>query len=209
VNRESLAFLVAGTFFGLLVGWIIGSQHATPVPAATTAQASGSTSGATAQAPSAPALDTARAAELERAANASPNDADARLELANLYFNAERFDLATPWYEAVLKLDSKNVNASTDLGVCYYYTNQVDRALAQFDVSLRLDPRHVKTLFNQGVVLAFGKRDLRGAEQSWQRVVALAPDSEEGKRAKQGLEGLRSAHGAGGGSTPDSPATGR
>jgi tetratricopeptide (TPR) repeat protein len=209
VNRESLAFLVAGTFFGLLAGWIIGSQQATPAPVATAVQASGSTSSGTAQAPAAPALDTAHAAELERAANARPNDADARLELANLYFNAERFDLATPWYEAVLKLDSKNVNASTDLGVCYYYTNQIDRALAQFDVSLRLDPRHVKTLFNQGVVLAFGKRDLRGAEQSWQQVVALEPDSEEGKRAKQGLEGLRSAHGAGGGSAPESPATGR
>jgi tetratricopeptide (TPR) repeat protein len=111
-----------------------------------------------------------------------------------------------------LKLDPKNVNASTDLGVCYYYTQQDDRALAQFEHSLSIDPNHVKTLFNQGIVRAFGKQDLEGATQSWQRVMAVAPDSEEGKRVKQILDGLKSGHsGTGGagsaGSTP--PAAGR
>src|SRR5437773_8310630 len=105
--------------------------------------------------------------------------------------------MAMRWYEAALKLDGKDVNASTDLGVCYYYTDQIDRALTQFDRSLAIDSRHVKTLFNQGVVRAFGKKDLRGAEESWQRVVALAPDSEEGRHAKQGLEGLRAGHAGG------------
>jgi hypothetical protein len=46
---------------------------------------------------------------------------------------------------------------------------------------------------------AFGKQDLAGAGESWEKVVAIAPDSEEGKRAKQGLEGLKSAHQNGGG----------
>ena len=209
MKRESLVFLISGTCFGLLVGWIIGSQQSAPALPVATSSAPASGSGSAAQAaPAAPVLDTQRAADLERTANAQPADAAVRVELANLYFNAERFELAMPWYEAALKLNPKDVNASTDLGVCYYYTNQIDRALTQFDRSLSLDPRHVKTLFNQGVVRAFGKQDLRGAEESWQRVVTLAPDSEEGKRAKQGLEGLRTGH-AGGGGTPESSATGR
>jgi tetratricopeptide (TPR) repeat protein len=64
-----------------------------------------------------------------------------RVELANLYLDAERFEEAVRWYEEALKIDPKNVNASTDLGVAYYYTNQADRALAQFERSLEVDPR--------------------------------------------------------------------
>jgi tetratricopeptide (TPR) repeat protein len=205
VKTESIAFLVSGVFFGLLVGWMLGSQQAAPAPPVAAAPAQAASSAPA----SAPALDTGRAAELEQNAKASPNDAAVRVELANLYFNAERFDLAVPWYEAALKLNPKDINATTDLGVCYYYTNQVDRALAQFDASLAMDPRHVKTLFNQGVVLAFGKQDLKGAQQAWERVVALSPDSEEGKRARQGLDGLKAAHSNSGGGASEPPPAGR
>ena len=98
------------------------------------------------------------------------------------------------WYEASLKLDPRDVEVSTDLAVAYYYTQQADRALAQLDHSLKLDPAHLKTLLNQGIIRAFGKQDLAGAAESWQRVVAIAPTSEEGRRAQQGLDGLKAAH---------------
>ena len=120
-----------------------------------------------------------------------------RVELGNLYFDAERFDLALPWYEAALKLDPKNVDVSTDLAVCYYYPTSIDRALAQLDRSLAIDPKHSKTLLNQGIIRAFGKQDLAGATESWQKVVEIAPDSRRSaQRAQQGLDGLKSAHGA-------------
>ena len=78
------------------------------------------------------------------------------------------------------------MNASTDLGIAYYYMNQPDRALQQFDRSLAIDPRHTKTLLNVGIVRAFGKDDLQGAAEAWQRVVEYAPESPEGKRAQAG-----------------------
>jgi len=190
MRRESVVFLIGGTFLGLIVGWMIGSQQGTP-PAAPTAAAAPA---AQPQAPAAPPVDVQRATELEQTARSQPSNASVRAELGNLYFNAERFDQALPWYEQAQKLDPRDINVSTDLGVCYYYTNQPDRALQQFDHSLSIDPKHVKTLFNQGIVLAFGKQDLKGAEQAWQRVVELAPNSEEGRRAKQGLEGLKAGH---------------
>jgi cytochrome c-type biogenesis protein CcmH/NrfG len=70
----------------------------------------------------------------------------------------------------------------------------VDRALAQLDRSLAIDPRNVKALFTQGVVRARGKQDLTGAAESWQQVVAVAPNSKEGQQAQQGLEAIRAAH---------------
>ena len=195
MSRDSIIFGVAGTFFGLLVGWIIGSQQGTsPRQAAAAAapqqQASSATPGQTAAAP----LDESRASALKQAADRDPRDAQSRLELANLYFDAERFEDATRWYEAALSIDPKNVNASTDLGISYYYTNQPDKALAQFDRSLAIDPRHAKTLLNIGIVRAFAKEDLSGAAKVWQQVVEISPDSAEGRAARQALDGLRSAH---------------
>ena len=107
------------------------------------------------------------------------------------------------WYSAALEINPRHVNASTDLGIAYYYLNQPDRALAQFDRSLAIEPAHSKTLLNIGIVRAFGKQDLPGAAKAWQRVIEVAPGSDEAARAKQGLDSLRAAHpDAGGSGTP-------
>jgi len=194
MRKDSLAFGLSGVLFGLLVGWIIGSQQGggTTVPPPT--QAAAPSSGGQTGAAQPPPFDAARAAELERQAGAEPGNAAIRTDLGNMYFDGERYDQAVKWYEESLKLNDKDVNVSTDLAVAYYYSNQTDRALAQIEYSLKLDPKHLKTLLNQGIIRAFGKSDLTGAQQSWEQVVAIAPTSEEGRRAQQGLDGLRSAH---------------
>ena len=86
------------------------------------------------------------------------------------------------------------MNVSTDLGVSYYYNNQPDLAIKQLEHSLQIDPNHTKTLLNMGVVRAFGKQDLKGATEVWRRLVEIAPDSPEGRQAKQALDSLSSAH---------------
>jgi tetratricopeptide (TPR) repeat protein len=184
-------FGLAGVFFGILVGWIVGSQQgAAPRPATPPAAERAATPGQSSAAP----LDESRAATLLQSAERDPRDVRVRLELGNLYFDAERFEDAARWYEQALAIEPRNVSASTDLGISYYYMNQPDRALQQFDRSLAIDSRHTKTLLNLGIVRAFGKDDLAGAAEAWQRVVEYAPDSPEGKRAKQALESLRNAH---------------
>jgi cytochrome c-type biogenesis protein CcmH/NrfG len=190
MRKDSVVFGLAGIFFGVLVGWIIGSQQATGVvaqPAAATAPAAATPPSAQA----APAFDESRVTALRATAERNPSDAETRVQLGNLYFDAERYPDAIRWYEDALRVDPKNVNASTDLGVAYYYSNQPDRALAQFDKSLAMDPRHSKTLLNIGIVRAFAKQDLEGAEKVWQRVVELAPESPEAGVAKKLLD----AHG--------------
>ena len=202
MKSDAIAFGIAGVFFGLIAGWIIGSQQATPAPggAAVPAQASAPAQAGTAAPPTrAAVLDDTQVKALKAVAEREPSNAQARTQLGNLYFDAERYEDAISWYSESLKRDPKDVNVSTDLGVCYYYTNQPDKALAQFEQSLTLDPKHAKTLLNVGIVRAFGKQDLDGASKAWQQVIALAPNSPEGQAAKRALDSLQSAHPALGG----------
>jgi cytochrome c-type biogenesis protein CcmH/NrfG len=203
MKAESIVFAVAGMCFGVILGWVIGAQQASreAAPAAAAPVAAQGQGGGTRESPP---LDEARVQALMTVIKNDPTNAGAAVQLANVYFDAERYEDAITWYEEGLRLDPKNPDASTDLGISLYYTGQTDRALQQFETSLKIDPRHTKTLLNKGIVLAFGKQDLAGAEAVWKQVVALAPDSPEAQAARRGLEGLAAAGHPRPGTTPGS-----
>jgi len=204
MRSDAIAYVVAGIAFGTILGWVIGTQQvrraAAPAPEATVA--ANQQPGSTTRQP--PALDQARVQDLQKTLSSDPKNVKAVIELGNTYFDAERWDDAITWYRRAIELDPKNADASTDLGVSYYYSNKPDLALAQFEKSLAMSPMHTKTLLNKGIVLAFGKQDLKAAATEWQKVVELAPDSPEGQAARRALEGIASAH-ANPGATPSNP----
>jgi tetratricopeptide (TPR) repeat protein len=200
MKAESIVIGVAGTVFGLIVGWMLGTQQAPSRPLAPAAASAPAAAQAPMGAPTgaspaaAPLLDDAQIAALRAIAEKDPANTQSRVQLGNMYFDAERYQDAIQWYEAALKLNPGDVSVSTDLGVCFYYTNQPDRAVRQMEESLRMDPRHLKTLLNLGIVKAFGKQDLVGAAAAWEEVIKIAPDSQEGQAAKRSLANLQAAH---------------
>ena len=194
MKPESFVLGGAGILLGLIAGWLIGSQQPGARPAAAPSAAAQASTGGSSTAPAKPVLDEAEAKRLTDIADKDPSNATPRTQLGNLYFDAERYDDAVKWYEKAVALDPTNPDVSTDLGVSYYYQNQPDKALAQFQRSLQMDPKHTKTMLNQGIVLAFAKQDMSGANKAWQRVVEIAPDSPEGQAAKRALDALKSAH---------------
>ena len=52
----------------------------------------------------------------------------------------------------------------------------------------------VEAFTGQRIVKAFGKQDLAGAEEVWNQVIQMAPQSPEGQSAKRALDSLKSAH---------------
>jgi len=197
MRSDSIAYAIAGMAFGTILGWVIGTQQvrrAAAPPAAETAAPSSQTAAAGGSTRQAPTLDQARVQELQQSLSTNPKNVDAVIQLGNTYFDAERWEDAITWYRRALELDPKNADASTDLGVSLYYSNRADEALAQFERSLKISPTHTKTLLNKGIVLAFGKQDLRGAAAEWEKVVTLAPNSPEGQAARRALEGIAAAH---------------
>jgi tetratricopeptide (TPR) repeat protein len=202
MKLESVVYAVAGVFFGLITGWIIGSQQASVAPRASmppveSAAPAPASSSATPPGTPAPAvLDQAKVQALQSIVEKDAKNAVARAQLGNLYYDAGRYPDAIKWYEESIALSPSDVDVSTDLGVSYYYNNDPDRAVAQLERSLKLNPSHAKTLLNLGVVKAFGKQDLKGATEVWKKLVEVAPQSPEGQQAKQALDSLSSAHGA-------------
>lgn len=192
MKPDAIAYVIAGMCFGVILGWVIGAEQAGRARARAPESAGAPDQSGTGQ--QTPQLDSRRVQELEALLERDPQNAEAAVQLANTYFDAERWEDAIRWYERALEIDPDNANASTDLGVSYYYTNRPDHALKQFDYSLKLDPKHTKTLLNKGIVLAFGKQDLAAAAEQWKKVVELAPDSPEGQAARRALEGIAAAH---------------
>src|SRR4030095_9943154 len=183
MKSESVAFARAGVVCALIAGGVIGSQQASlPPPRAQVSAPAPAAQGGTTRAA---LLDEAQVNALKSVADREANNAQPRIQLGNLYFDAERYDDAIKWYGEAVKLVPRDVNVSTDLGVCYYYTNQIDKALEQLEHSLQMDPNHGKTLLNVGIVRAFGKQDLDGATQVWQKVLKVAPDSPEAQAAQR------------------------
>ena len=202
MKAESVAFAVAGMCFGVILGWVLATQDASrlrqtqtpPAPAAAPAAANP-------QPTQAPPLDAERVRALQSAIEKNPRDAASLTLLGNTYFDAEQWPNAIDAYQRSLQINPNDPDVSTDLGVSYFYSNRTDEALTQFEHSLKVNPNHTKTLLNKGVVLAFGKEDIRAASDVWKQVVALAPDSPEGQRARQLLEGVAAAAHQGQGNT--------
>jgi cytochrome c-type biogenesis protein CcmH/NrfG len=203
MKLESIVFGVTGTLFGFLLGWVLGTQQGTGPRAVSTAAPVAQAAPAGVAPATRPVIDETHARNLQTIAERDATNVPSRVDLGNLYFDGERYADAIKWYEQALKLAPRDVNVSTDLAVSYYYIGQVDQSLKQFEYSLGVDPKHLKTLLNQGIVRAFGKQDLKGAMASWDEVLRLAPDSQEGASARRALENLKSAHPGG---TPVPPA---
>ena len=200
MRLDAVVYTVAGMAFGVILGWVIGAQQlarsgTSPAPAAA-ASSNPSPQAQSGGGRTAPTLDQTRVDQLTAAINGNPKDSASVVQLANVYFDAERWNDAISWYERALALEPRNADVSTDLGVSYYYTNRTDEALKRFEESLKINPKHTKTLLNKGIVLAFGKEDLKGAAAEWQKVVDLAPGTPEGEAARRALEGVAAAHAA-------------
>lgn len=194
MKLESIVLAVAGMCFGVIVGWMLATLDADRTARALALpvqQTQGAAAGNTRQAPP---LDDAKVQGLTTIVNSDPKNAGAAVELGTTYFEAERFDEAAKWYEQALKADPRNLTAMAQLGMTYFLLQRTEPALAQFEASLKISPDHPTTLLNKGIVLWRGKNDLKGAQAAWERLVKLAPDSQEAEIARQGLTAMNGEH---------------
>src|SRR5438046_4805494 len=110
VKRTVLVALLGSVCF--LFGYLyFGKSMSNVIPGSSPAEAA-------AGGPPAPVMQQIRM--LKDAIAANPNDGAAYCELANLYFQANKFDQAMALYEKAVKIDGSDIVARNDLALCYH-----------------------------------------------------------------------------------------
>lgn len=105
-----------------------------------------------------------------------PNNLQAIVNLANLYFDTRQDLLAIENYRKALAIDPRNVNVRTDLAVCYRRAGNPDKAVEELKKAISTDPRHAQSRYNLGVILIHDKNDVAGGIQAWEGLLENVPD---------------------------------
>lgn len=100
---------------------------------------------------------------LVAAVYSDPENANAKVSLANAYMDSKQYPQAIEQYEKAVAKGIKNENIFGDLAINYFYTNQVDKAIENAKKSLEINPAFPQTNVNLAIFLAEGKGDYNGA----------------------------------------------
>ena len=144
-------------FFGGIVFAVFKSDSKTPIQGAPAASQS------------------ARIAEFERETRANPTSADAWAELGNAYFDSNQLEKSISAYKKSLELNPNNADVWTDLGIMYRRSDKPEEAIKAFDQAIAVDPKHEVSRMNKGIVLLHDLKDINGAIQAWEGLLAVNP----------------------------------
>src|SRR5436190_19463027 len=119
MRADAIVFGIAGSLFGLIIGWVLGSQQAAgtvraAVPAPMAQSAPATEQPASAAQPQAAPIDQTRVKALQEAAAQNPKDVQPRVQLGNIFFDGEQYAQAITWYEQALAINPNDTNVSTD-----------------------------------------------------------------------------------------------
>jgi tetratricopeptide (TPR) repeat protein len=136
-----------------------------------------------------PAPVMAELAALRARLKANPQDLAAIVGLADMYFDAGKFDQSAGYARRALALDPGNPDVRTDYATALHQTGHDLDALAQLDTVLAQRPKFVQALFNRGVVLqAIGRRT--DAVAAFRRFIAAAPNDPRVSDARATIDEL-------------------
>jgi tetratricopeptide (TPR) repeat protein len=123
----------------------------------------------------------------------SPQVLQGMLGAARESLFAGRYSEAIAAYQAVLKRDPKNVDATTHLGLIVAIGGHADTALETFARALAIDPNYPPALLYRGQVLYDAKRDVQGAITSWEKFLAVSPQGEDRERVARMIAEAKAA----------------
>ena len=105
-------------------------------------------------------------ADLERQANASPNDVPTQLALGDAYLQNGQLNDAAKRYQAVLALDQDNVAALDGLAIVLFRAGETRGASLALDRVITLRHKDPDALFLKGL-LQYQAKDYAGATRTW------------------------------------------
>jgi Flp pilus assembly protein TadD len=203
MTRDNIVFTTCGFLLGLVIGGLLIGPRMTKylhkddgpaaVAAATQPAADGGAAGAAmAQAPQgggAGAMEAVRKqlADLKATVEREPNNADALVQLGNMYMDAAKFQQAVEYYERALAIrDDPAVR--TDLGICYKQAGQLEKSVQAFRKAAAGAPDQWQAMFNEAIVLGELKR-FDEARAVAAKLAQLRPSDPQIQKLNQALAG--------------------
>jgi cytochrome c-type biogenesis protein CcmH/NrfG len=195
LNRFTLIGLAVGLLVGVFIGYQAGSasQHgggmAAPMPPG--APPPGMAGGAAGPGDN----FQARIAQMQQVLARDPKNVQAWIQLGNDYFDTRQPQKAIEAYGRALELRPNDPNVLTDQGVMYRELGQFDKAAANFRKANQVDPKHVQSLYNLGIVYMHDLKQPKNALDAWNKLIQIAPQSEQAAQARAAIEEAKKAGG--------------
>ncbi len=196
MNRD-LGFFIAGLCFGVAVGYFVFRAVLPPESLAEVVASSGMSTASTIGLDSEsefPPLDESQVRKLEADAEASPDDPKLAARVGELYMDAGQFAEAVPWLEKAVELGPRDVHVRNHLALSYLNQGNMEGAVGSFEQTLAIDPNHPPSLLGLGRIKLYLQQDIDGGLAMWQKLMAVAPSSEEAQSVRDELDALQSAH---------------
>jgi tetratricopeptide (TPR) repeat protein len=132
-------------------------------------------------------------ADLEQLSAKEPENADYQTRIGNIYYDMHQYDKAVVYYQKSLDLQPRNPNIETDLAACFHYLGQYDRSLDILNKVLGYRPDFPEAMFNKGIVLISGKKDVKGGISVWEDLLRSNPDYPRKAEIRQSIDQLKAS----------------
>jgi tetratricopeptide (TPR) repeat protein len=117
------------------------------------------------------------------------------MRMAQLEHDQGKLAEAEAHLREALAGEPENADLHLELGRVLYEKGDRNEALKETERALAINPKHADALYNMGAIHA-NLGDTGRARSYWEKLIASAPESESGKKAREGLARL------GGGQNP-------
>ncbi len=136
---------------------------------------------------------TAKADELKKQLDANPGNDSLRLDLANYYYDLNRFEEAITLYRDYLGRHPDDADVRTDMAYCMANLMDVDGAMTELKKAISAAPRHQNAPYLMAMMYMYKQN--RDSSIHWmQRVVDIDSTTQQGKNASTFIKEMAEAH---------------
>lgn len=137
-----------------------------------------------------PMFDQEHFQHLQENLKANPDGFRENVDLANFLYDNQHFNEAINYYSKALEINPNQPDILVDTGVSYFNLKKFSDAKIYFEKALKIKEDHINALYNMGVVSA-QLGEMPQMLEYWERLVAVAPESDQAKAAKQSMDQVK------------------
>jgi cytochrome c-type biogenesis protein CcmH/NrfG len=114
----------------------------------------------------------------------NPKDTDTMIKIGTLYLAARQFDDSEKFFQKAVDVKA-TPDSLTKLANAQFLSGKGDKAMDSLNKALKLDPKFANALYNLGMMKWQVNGDVKGAIDSWERLVKTNPNHPQIEQVKK------------------------